>query len=137
MNVYQPLFKQKDIINKVCDFYGIKKQLRYSSNLIIRDSKTSYLLVGDNYFIIVVYLVNENRWRLIIRNEFKVFFDIKTKADHTIYVDNDKTTLNFYIKSITTKREDNLMSYIKNDGIVISRYFNFVDKIKKIYIVSN
>jgi len=136
MNVYQPLFKQKDIINKVCDFYGIKKQLRYSSNLIIRDNRTSYLFVGDNYFIIIVYLTNENRWRLIIRNEFKVFFDIKTKPDYTVYVNNDTTTLNFYIENVITKREDDLIDYIKNENIVVSRYFNFIDKIKKVYIVS-
>jgi hypothetical protein len=120
----------------VCDFYGIKKQLRYSSNLIIRDNRTSYLFVGDNYFIIIVYLTNENRWRLIIRNEFKVFFDIKTKPDYTVYVNNDTTTLNFYIENVITKREDDLIDYIKNENIVVSRYFNFIDKIKKVYIVS-
>ena len=136
MNIYQPLFKQKDIINRLCEIYCLEKKLRYSSNLVVKDDKTSYLIVGDNYFIIFIYLFEESKWRLIIRNELKVFFDIKTKSDYTINIDYQVNSLNFYIRNNVTKREDNLVSYIKGDNVIVSRYFNFIDRVKKIYIIS-
>lgn len=144
MNIYQPLFKEKDITNKLCDIYGLKKNLEFNSNLIIKDSKTSYLIIGENYFIILIYLFNENNWRLIIRNLFKIFIDIKTKLNYFINVEYSPNSINIKLKNNDLKNndlkfnnmEENLFTILFDNNIISTKYFNFVDKIKKFYLIS-
>lgn len=141
MNNYQPLFKEKDIINKLCKIYNIEKLIDIKNNLIIKENnnKLSYLIILESYFILIIYNQIYNKWRIIIRNQNIIILDIKTKENYKII----KYELNDYI--FFNVKKDNLKTLLftinKKDLLLLlnSKFFGFKlnEKINKFYIVSN
>lgn len=119
---YQPLFNDNETFDRLLSLYNIGKYVDLlNNNTFVNDSRYSYVIVTTNVYILV--LNYNSTWKMIIRDNYRVYMDSITKSGWVIDVKATQKKVEFYIRNDI---KTSLLFEITNEKIKFNKtFFNF------------
>ena len=134
--INNPLFNDNDIMIKISQLYKLNVLTDIlNSNIKLNDNTLSYIIITDNYFIILIRQSTNSRF--LIRNINNIYLDVITINDYKINIYDSFQLDNTITFKVENEKKSIILFNIIGDSLSFNSNFigiNLLTKVNRILI---